>query len=139
MELLFAYALLMFVGYDVWEKYSEELDRLFLDDPDNDLYLHLESTTDIIHTVKYIDSNMNRESFDVEKFGKALMKIISDIYKTSDLNDFSERMHSLWNNLPFDIRENDPFHIFCYADDFLSICDEAQCRESYEKAMNFYT
>ena len=138
METLYAYALILCEGYDYWDVYSEELDRLFLNDPENDMYLSLELTTDIHQAVFHIFSSMNWEAFDVRIFGKALMKPVSDIYKKSNLQDFTEHMYSLWNHLPYFISEKEPFFIFNYAGDSLSYGDEIQCRKLCEKAMNFY-
>lgn len=139
MEALYAYALLLCEGYDVWEIYSTELDRLFLDDPENDIYLQLELTPDIKQAALYIISIINKEAIDIEIFGQTLMRAVSDIYKKSDLQDFGKHMYSLWTHLPDSIGEQEPFFTLCYADDCLPYGDETQCRNLYEKAMNFYS
>lgn len=138
MEILFAYALLMCEGYDVWDQYSEELDRLFLDDPQNDMYLYLETVTDRKKAVFYIISAINDISFDSGVFGPALMNLISDVYKTSNLGDFAKHMYSLWSNLPDEMQENEPFFTLSYADECLLYNDEKQCRELYESAIYYF-
>lgn len=138
MEILFAYALLLYEGYDIWDLYSTELDKLFLDDPENDIYLSLELTTDIKQVVLHIFLNTNKESLDIEKFGQTLMKLLIDIYRKSNLEEFAKHMYSLWNNLPDYICDKEPFYTLCYADDCLSYGDETQCRKLYEEAMCFY-
>lgn len=138
MESLYAYALLFCEGYDIWDLYSKELDKLFLDDPENDTYLLLELTTDIKQTIAHIFSITNKKTFDVEIFGRTLMKLISDIYKNSDLQDFAKHMYALWKRLPGFIDEQEPFFILSYADECLSYGDETQCRKLYEEAMNYY-
>ena len=139
MEILFAYALILCEGYDVLEEYSEELDKLFLADPENDMYLYLETTTDMRQAVMHIHSEKRDIPIDYEIFGKALMKLIGDIYPKSDLNDFTKRMYSLWTKLPYPMDMEEPFFIFNYADDVLEFNGEKQCRKLLEKAINYYT
>lgn len=138
MEKLFAYALLMCEGYDVWAQYSEELDRLFLDEPQNEIYLHLEGATDRKKAVLRTLSEMNNVSFDIEVFGKTLMEQISDIYKKSVLKDFAEHMYSLWNNLPDEIQNSEPFYTLSYADDCILYNSEKHCRRLFESAIYYY-
>lgn len=95
MEILFAYALLLCEGYDLWEQYSEELDRLFFNDPENDMYLYLETTTDMKQAVMHILSETEETPLDYEIFRRTLMKLAGDIYLESDLYDFTKRMYSL--------------------------------------------
>ena len=42
MEELFVYALLYSEGFDVWPLYANKLDRLFMEDMENEAYLTLE-------------------------------------------------------------------------------------------------
>ena len=138
METLFAYALLMSEGYDVWDQYSEKLDRLFLDEPQNETYLYLEEVTDRKEAVLRTLSEMDNASFDVDIFGQALMKHLSDIYKESDLKDFAKHMYSLWNKLPDEIQHKKPFYTLSYADDCILYNTERHCRELFESAIYYY-
>ena len=138
MEELFAYALLFCEGYDFWKQYSEQLDKLFLESPDNEEYLYLEELNSPKEAAIHILSVMSESSFNEDLFGRALMKLIAQAYATSDLADFGGKMYSLWNKLPKGIEQKEPFFTFCYADDCLSYGDEAQCRELYEKAIHYY-
>ena len=117
MEKLFAYALLMCEGYDLWDQYSEELDRLFLDAPQNDIYLYLEEVTDRKEAVLRTLSVMDNVSYDIEIFGQELMKLISDVYQKSSLKDFAKHMYFLWTKLPDEIQHREPFYTLSYADD----------------------
>ena len=138
MEKLFVYALLCSVGYDVWEEYKTELDRLFLDNIDNEEYLDLEGRTPkdaILHTL----SLMQSESINQDIFGKQLMSAIKPIYADCDIKEFGNRMYLLWQRFPSVIEERkEPFFVFCYADDCLSYGDEKQCRYLYESALGYY-
>lgn len=40
--------------------------------------------------------------------------------------------------MPDSIGKKDPFYIFGYADDCLAYGDEQQCRELYERALDYY-
>lgn len=139
MEILFAYALLLCEGYDVWEEYSEEPDRSFPAEPDNDMYLYLETTTDMRQAVMHILSEKRNGPFDYEIFGKALMKLIGDIYLESDLKELTKHLYSLWNKLPSQINMEKPFFTFNYAEDVLDLNGEKECREMLEKAIDHYT
>ncbi len=137
MERLFVYAILYSVGYDVWEKYEAELDRLFWDDMENDDYLTLEGMSpkeSILHTF----SLMQMQPINHNIFGKEHMIAIKPIYENCDIRDFGNRMYRLWQSLPKEIDEEEPFLVFCYADDCLSYGDEKQCRELYEGALAYY-
>lgn len=137
MEELFVYALLYSEGFDVWPLYADVLDKLFLEDMENELYLSLEGMTPkeaVLHTLSVMDGS----EFDTECFGKILMKSLLRIYEKTDIALFAGKMYSLWNKLPGDIGRKEPFLTLCYADDCLSYHDEGQCRKLYEKAMHYY-
>lgn len=137
MEELFAYALLFSEGYDFWKQYSEQLDKLFLESPDNEEYLYLETLKSPKEAALHIIAVMSEASFDTDLFGRTLMKLIGQIYEKSDLADFGTRMYSLWVKLPKNIEQNEPFFTLCYADDYLS-WNKEQCRKLYEKAIHYY-
>ena len=135
MEKLFVYAILFSIGYDVWEKYEVELDRLFLDDVGNDEYLALEGMSPkeaVLHTI----SLMQMKPINHNLFGKELMAAIKPIYESCDIRDFGNRMYELWQRLPKVVQyDKEPFLVFCYAADCLSYGDEKQCRDLYESAL----
>ena len=137
MEELFVYALLYVIGYKKTAEYQHALDKLFLDDPSNKELLDLEE-------MKYKDAMlhlfhlMRTHPIIQDEFGIFLMRMLKPVYCESNINDFGKKMYELWNNLPHSIYENEPFFIFCYADDCLSYGDEHQCRKLYEKALNYY-
>ena len=137
MEELFVYALLYSEGFDVWPLYADKLDRLFMEDMENEAYLTLEGMAPkeaVLHTL----SIMEGSNFDTEYFGKILMRSLLRIYEDTDIAVFAGKMYSLWNKLPRDTGREEPFLTLCYADDCLSYHDEAQCRKLYEKAMRYY-
>lgn len=137
MEELFVYALLYSEGFDVWSLYADVLDKLFLENIENETYLSLEGMTPkeaVLHTL----SVMDRSEFDTECFGKILMRSLLRIYESIDIDLFAKKMYSLWNKLPQGIGQKEPFLTLCYADDCLFYHDEEQCRKLYEKAMCYY-
>lgn len=132
------YALLYSEGFDVWAMYSDTLDKLFIENPEDENYLSLEGMAPkeaVLHTIAI----MHRSTFDTGYFGKILMESLRQIYENIRLEIFAKKMYSLWNKLPGFVDKEEPFFILCYADDCLSYGDEYQCRQLYEKAMNYYT
>ena len=137
MEELFVYALLYSEGFDVWLLYADKLDKLFVENMENETYLSLEGMAPkeaVLHTLSIMDES----EFDMESFGKILMQSLLRIYEDTGIELFARKMYSLWNKLPRHIGQNEPFFTLCYADDCLSYHDEEQCRLLYEKAMRYY-
>ena len=138
MKELLAYALLCCAGYDCGGLYDDQLDKLFLEHPDSEEYLYLESLPSRKDAALHTVSALSGVSFDAELFGRALMKLLGQAYAESDLAPFSRRMYSLWTMLPPAIQYEEPFHTLNYADDCLSYGDENRCRKLYEEAFHFY-
>ena len=81
----------------------------------------------------------NEMQLDIDKFSRKLMSKLKGIYiDENNLAEFGKRMYQLWQYLPKEISEEEPFYILSYADDPLSWGDEKQCRELYEKAIYYY-
>lgn len=137
MEELFVYSLLCGVGYERVNEYRETLDNLFLSYPDDEGLLDLEEM-DFKDAMLHLYHLTNVLSFDTVEFGKQLMRKLKPIYEESDIADFGERMYRLWTLLPDKIKHEEPFFTFCYAGDCLCYDDEKQCRELYERALNYY-
>ena len=138
MEELLAYALLYSVGYDFWHLYSAQLDKLFLESPDNEEYLYLETLKSPADAALHVISVMSNASFDADLFGRTLMKLLAEVYANSDVSEFSRKMYLLWNSLPTAIQDKTPFFTFCYAGDCLSYGDQIQCRRLFEEAIHYY-
>lgn len=139
MEDLFVYAILFSVGYDMWSEFSSTLDTLFLEDSENTDLLELEYLQPkdaILHTL----SLMNTYELNIDIFGKSLMREINKLYAdNSDLSKFSWKMYEVWRRLPASIEYGtEPFFKLNYAGDCLDYGDEKQCRELFEKAINYY-
>ena len=140
MEELLAYAYLLCEGFDVEEEYEEKLHELFLKDTEySDDLLALEGLCGKIkESVIYIRTHINYNSLDREKFGKALMNLLKPFYQSMDIEQFGQRMYSVWEGLAGNLQEEEPFSVMCYADDPLSWGDEKQTREIYEKMLDYY-
>lgn len=67
-----------------------------------------------------------------------LMKKLKEYYANTEIKVFAGKMYSLWESLPGNIQDEQPFFVLCYADDPLSWGDEKQTRELYEHMLNFY-
>ena len=139
MEELLVYALLFCEELVTEAEYNELLDEMFLSAHENDDLLYLEGETNIKKAIIYIRTHINYNHFDLEQFGRILMSKLKDVYvKCSDIKYFAERMYSLWENLPGNIQDIEPFWTLSYADDPLSWGDEEQTRNIYEHILNYY-
>lgn len=125
--------------------YTEKLDELFLNDPENDFLLELEGLTgDQRGTLAKLYINEKN----ADKFGKILTAKVEKYYtknisgKPEALEPFTKLTYELWSALsavlPFDLAYSDPFYIFSYADDPLSWGDREQTVELYQKAFDHY-
>ncbi|MBO4384243.1 MAG: hypothetical protein J5854_02325 [Clostridia bacterium] len=144
MERLYALAQICKAGFDVWETYSRELDRMYTEDPGNDELYRLKYAKDpkdaIIHTIFL----MENYPFDVERFCNSLMEEMSVVYKTQsrDIKQFYEKAAVLSRILPWDYRFEYPFYVLdCdylewgYFDVYEK---ESKLRTEYEKAFALF-
>lgn len=140
MEELLVYAILFYEEIVITEElYQKRLDLLFLESPDNEMFLNLEWETDIRKAMVYIRTNFNYQNLKRETFGAILMKILKEYYSNcSDIKIFADKMYSLWESLPGSIQDEEPFWTLSYADDPLSWGDEKQTRSLYENMLNYY-
>ena len=137
MEELFVHFLLCITGYKLYDKYENTLNRLFLENPTNEILMDLENRN-IKDAVLHTQYLMNKYPINVIEFGKHLMENLKPIYRESSMKEFGRDMYELWEKLPDSIGKKDPFYIFSYADDCLAYGDEQQCRELYERALGYY-
>jgi len=139
MEELLVYAILLNEELVTENEYNERLDELFLNDPQNDDLLYLEWETDIKKAIIYVRTHIYYKNIDLELFGKILINKLKVVYvNCSDIKCFASRMYSLWNNLPENIQNIEPFWTLCYADEPLSWGDEEQTRNIYEHMLSYY-
>lgn len=143
MEELLVYALLLCQKLVTETEYNKRLDEMFLNTPENnDLFndlLNLEYETDIKKAIVYIRTHINYNNMDIDLFGKILMSKLKEVYKNcSDIREFAYRMYSLWESLPGNLQNIEPFCTLSYADDPLSWGDEEQTRNIYERMLCCY-
>lgn len=139
MEELLVYAILLSEELITENEYNKRLDELFLSSPENDDLLYLEWETDIKKAIIYVRTHMDYNNLDLEQLGRILMSKLKAVYiDCSDIKRFASRMYSLWESLPGNIQNIEPFWILCYADDPLSWGDEEQTRNIYEYMLNYY-
>ena len=139
MEELLVYAILLYEELATETDYNKRLDELFLNNPENDDFLYLEWETDIKKAIIYIGTHMDCKNLNLERFGRDLMSKLETIYANcSDIEYFANRMYSLWESLPGNIQDIEPFWTLCYADDPLSWGDEKQSRNIYEHMLSYY-
>lgn len=139
MEELLVFAFLLCEEMVTKDEYNKRLDELFLDNPENEDLLYLEWKADIKNAIIYIRTHIDYNALDYEQFGRVLMSKLKVCYKNcSDIKSFADRMYNLWENLPGNVQDKEPFFTLCYADDPLSWGDEEQTRNIYERMLNYY-
>lgn len=140
MEELLVFAILFYEEVVVTEEmYQKRLDSLFLECPDHEMLLYLEWETDIKKAVVYIRTHFDYRNLKRERFGAILMELLKEYYdNSSDIKMFADNMYSLWESLPGNLQDEEPFWTLSYADDPLSWGDETQTRSLYETMLNYY-
>ena len=138
-EELLVYAILLYEDLVTENEYSKRLDELFLNDPENEDLLYLEWETDIKKAIIYIRTNIDYNNLEIERFGRILISKLKAVYvNCSDIKCFASRTYHLWESLPGNIQNIEPFWTLCYADDPLSWGDEEQTRNIYEYMLDYY-
>ena len=133
------YAVLLYEELLTENEYSKRLDELFLNNPEDDDLLYLEWETDIKKAIIYVRTHIDYKNLDLERFGRILMSKLKMVYvNCSDIKCFANRMYSLWESLPGNIQDIEPFWTLSYADDPLSWGDEEQTRDIYEHMLSYY-
>ncbi|MCI8408674.1 MAG: hypothetical protein HFJ09_05305 [Lachnospiraceae bacterium] len=135
MEELFTYAILFDEGLISKDDYQHKLDKLFLENPFDDVLLDLEYMQNIQEHIPYIRANFNYNNFNHNVFGRTLMEKLKEYYENVEIHTFADRMWLLWESLPGNIQDEEPFHTLSYADDW---GDEVQAKEIYENMLNYY-
>lgn len=138
-EKLAALCALWAFGLGSKEDYCKELDRLFLENPDDDFLLELENLGGDCAAIwarifpRLMTANIN-------EFGRTLFGKLEEIYRANKipLREFGVRCGKLWGALPEKIDHKEPFVMLCYADEPLSWGDEEQSRELFRKMFEYY-
>lgn len=139
MEELLVYAILLYEGLVTENEYNKRLDELFLTTPENDDLLYLEWETDISKAIIYVRTHIDYKNLNLEQFGRILMSKLKVVYKNCpDIKYFASQMYRLWESLPGNIQNIEPFWTLCYADDPLAWGDEKQTRDIYEHMLRYY-
>lgn len=142
MEKLVALCYVWAFGLSDKSDYVSELDRLFLENPEDDFLLELEGLgNDRAKSWERLGRLSDRVNVDL--FGKELFAALEKVYKADvfPLAEFGRRCYKLWCALPYhpyQYEHIEPFCTFTYADDPLSYGDEKQSRELYEAAFDYY-
>ena len=143
MEELLVYAILLYEKLVTENEYNKRLDELFLSTPENvdlfDALLYLESETDIKKAIIYVKTHIDYNNMDIDSFGKIFMSKLKEVYENHlDIREFASRMFHLWEGLPGNPQNIEPFWTLSYADDPLSWRDEKQTRYIYDRMLSYY-
>ncbi len=139
MEELLVYAILFYEDIITEEQYQKELDKLFLKNPSDEMLLYLEWETDIKKAIIFIRTHINYQDLSHDIVGTVLMEQLRIYYyQCQNIQKFANKMYSLWESLPGDMQNKQPFEVFCYIDDPLSWGEEKEVRFLYEQILNYY-
>ena len=138
MEELLVYAILICEGFALEDEFHSCLDEMFLNNPNNNDLLELECMSNIKNQIVYIRANFDYNNINIESFVKTLMKKLTVAYHSTNLRCFAGMMFSLWEALPGNIQDIEPFHTLTYGDEPLCHNDEQQSRLLIEKMLNYY-
>jgi hypothetical protein len=138
-EKLRVYAILLKCGLLTLEQYNKYLNVMFLENPESDLLLELQRCSkDLQRTIEMLSLYAENAEMDDNVFGKIFFAELKPLYEKMDLNSFAQKAYAVWNLLPGNIAETEPFVTLVYAGDPLSYGDEKQTREMCEKMFRYY-
>ena len=143
MEKLICKSLLWKMELSNGEDYNTTLDKMFLENSNNDLLLELEScSSDSDATFDILQRYWKYKcgDFSVDDFGKCLLEDLKTVYFSNAfiIAEFGKRCYQLWQQLPSEMHTKEPFHTLSYANEPLSWNDEEQTRKLYEDLFDFY-
>lgn len=142
MERLAALCCLWRFGIGTKADYMIELNRLFLENSEDDFLLELEGLGDDSAAALTKLSPLVKGSSNVDVFGKELLSGLEKFYSKncnslSSLEEFGKMCYGMWKSFPANI-DDQPFLTLAYADDPLSWGNEKQSRELYQAAFDYY-
>lgn len=142
MEKLVALCYLWAFGLGDKDDYCSELDRLFLESPEDDFLLELEGLNDDSAAALTKLSPLIEGLLNVDVFGRELLSgleefCLENCNSLSSFEEFGKMCYGMWKSFPSSI-DDQPFLTLAYADDPLSWGDEKQARELYQKAFDHY-
>lgn len=133
MEKLAALCCLWAFGLSDKDDYAAELDRLFLEKPNDDFLLELENLGGDYRAAWVRISPLIGSDITVDGFGKELFATLEKIYVENrfPLAEFGRVCNALWRFLPGELDTKEPFFSLIYADEPLFWGDEKQTRELF--------
>ena len=111
MEKLLASAILFSEKIISEETYQNILHEMFLQMSDEELLLELEWNTDIKKSVGIIREYFSGRQYDEAVFGRFFLQKIKEKYWSNDMDihDFGVRMYNIWEALPGNLQNKEPF------------------------------
>lgn len=142
MEKLVALCYVWAFGLSGKDDYAAELNRLYLENPEDDILLELECLGDD-RAAAWARLGWLADRLNIDSFGKELFAALEKVYSENrfPLAEFGRRCYELWRALPYhpyQYEHIEPFSTLTYADDPLSYGDEGQSRDLYEAAFDYY-
>ena len=139
MEKLVALCYVWASGLDDKTDYYAELDKLFLENPEDDFLLELEDLSgDCVAALARLLRIFEKE-ISIDKFGAELLSALEKVYKENKftLEEFGKKCYNMWCELPRSFSFDYPFLSFCYTLDE-PVFGEMHAREWYQKVFDYY-
>ena len=142
LEKIYAFVLSLQTNIVTQEEYADFLNMLFLEEPTNEWLVELEfASNNLFETLTITNEALYRRKIPLNYnvFGYVLFENIRKLYekRTLGIEEFGLRAYTVWNLLPGEIKQAEPFWTLSYADDCLSYVGETQARELYEGTFSY--
>ncbi len=137
-EELLSLALLYRTGFDTAELFEENLNRIFLENPQNKDLLELECMS-FRDAVIYVSEHFEYSSLNEETLSRTLIRFLNLLRPEQDTETFVLRLGELWEVLPFHTtRKDSPFYMIYYFEDMLAAGKTDLLRTCIEDLLTFY-
>lgn len=130
---LYAFAICLQSGFEVWNDYREYLNQCIAVDTGNDLLLDLFFEGNAETSVHLILTEIDFENCGKQTFQKSLISVLQSAYRHYDIAEFARKLYCLWTNLPRSIQFMEPFSALTYIDDSLAWGDVESCQNAIER------
>ena len=140
-EELYALAILYAGGFDTGKQYQNLMNKMTLEGREDILELQYLPMRDAVVRTMFMAENGT--PFDMEVFGRYLMRHLQETCEGKSLNFIGKRLYTLRKGLPGYLQYEYPFEFLIYADDEAALCSEGHISEKqgriwFEDVFNYY-
>lgn len=140
-EELYALAVLYAHGFDTGKQYQDLLNEMTLQGREDMLELQYLPLKDAVIETLFLAEHGAK--VDPDTFGRYLLQHLRETWKSKSTDFLGEHLYALCQTLPENLREQEPFQFFVYAEDEAAYCrekllTESRCRRWFEDVFNYY-